>query len=315
MAKIIVTGGAGFIGSHVCEHLLARGDSVACVDNLNDYYNQSIKEKNIETCRESKNFTFHEADIRDKENLEGIFEKEQPAKVVHLAARAGVRPSIEQPLLYEEVNVGGTLNLLEICKDSEIENFVFGSSSSVYGSSEQTPFREDGPTMPVSPYGVTKRSGEFFCQTYNHLYNIPISCLRFFTVYGPRGRPDMAIHKFTKSIKEGATVEMYGDGTSERDYTYISDIVSGVLSALDKKLGFEIINLGNSKSIRLQQLISVVEDAVGKKAEIKELPMQLGDVKRTCADISKAKKLLGYEPKVDIRQGIENFVNWYTTKR
>ncbi|MEA3229356.1 MAG: GDP-mannose 4,6-dehydratase [archaeon] len=312
MAKILVTGGAGFIGSHVCDALLRRGDHVACIDNFNDYYDPERKKSNIADAVEDKNFTLFEADILDIAKIREIFDEAQPDKVIHLAARAGVRPSILDPQLYADVNIKGTINLLEVCREFSVKNFVFGSSSSVYGGNENIPFSEkDDVSNPISPYAATKRAGELICHTYHHLYGLNVSCLRFFTVYGPRGRPDMAPFLFTKAIMDGDEINRFGDGTTKRDYTYISDIVSGVLSALDADYAYEIFNLGNSKTVVLKDLIATIEDAVGKKAKIVQRPMQPGDVTITYADISKSRELLGFEPKVSVEEGIRKFVEWY----
>ncbi|MBW2990325.1 GDP-mannose 4,6-dehydratase [Candidatus Woesearchaeota archaeon] len=310
--KILLTGCAGFIGSHVSEALLERGDSVIGVDNINDYYDVKIKKGNLEILKNHDNFTFYKEDIRNYEDLKKIFEKEKPEKVVHIAARAGVRPSIEQPLLYEEVNVKGTTNLLDLAKEHKVKSFVFASSSSVYGNQEKIPFSEtDKVDNPISPYAATKKSAELLCRKYHDLYNMKITCLRFFTVYGPRGRPDMAPYKFTKLIMEGKPVPRYGNGTTKRDYTYITDIVKGVVSAIDKELEFEIINLGNNKPVVLNDFIKVIEQATGKKAIIEEQPMQPGDVNITYADIAKAEHLLGYKPETSIEEGMKKFVEWY----
>jgi UDP-glucuronate 4-epimerase len=261
---------------------------------------------------EDQNFTFYRADIREKSEIENILKNNEIDTIIHLAARAGVRPSIQDPLLYQDVNVRGTMNLLELSKEYDIKNFVFGSSSSVYGINEKIPFGEDDPVdKAISPYAATKKACETFCYTYHHLYGIPITSLRFFTVYGPRQRPEMAIHKFTRSINEGKVIEMFGNGKSRRDYTYISDIVNGIMAAVDKKLGYEIINLGNSNVVELRYLIQLIEENLGKSAIIKKRPDQPGDVPVTFADISKAQRLLGYEPEVRIEEGIENFVHWY----
>lgn len=309
---IIITGCAGFIGSHVVDKLLGMGKNVLGIDNFDPFYDQSIKMKNIDHNLDSENFTFYRADIREKARMEKIFNNNEIDTLIHLAARAGVRPSIQDPLLYQDVNIRGTMNLLEISREHGIKNFIFGSSSSVYGINEKIPFGEDDPVdKAISPYAATKKACETFCYTYHHLYGIPITSLRFFTVYGPRQRPEMAIHKFTRSIDEGKVIEMYGDGKSRRDYTYISDIVDGIISAVDKKPGYEIINLGNSNVVELRYLIQLIEENLGKSALIKKMPDQPGDVPITYADISKAKRLLGYEPEVRIEQGIENFVNWY----
>lgn len=310
--KILVTGGAGFIGSHVCDALLAKGHSVICIDNFNDYYSPKTKEDNIGQNLDNLNFKLYRKDITYIDEMREIFQKESFDKVVHIAARAGVRPSIKDPLLYEETNIKGTLNLLELCKDFGIKHFIFASSSSVYGKNKKVPFSEsDNVDKPISPYAATKKAGELMCYTYHHLYGINITCLRFFTVYGPRGRPDMAPYKFTKLIDEGKPIERYGDGTSKRDYTYIKDIVSGVLAAVDKEFGYEIINLGNSQTVMLNDFISVIEKCLGKKAEIIEKPMPAGDVPVTYADISKAKKILGYNPTTSIDEGIKEFIDWY----
>jgi UDP-glucuronate 4-epimerase len=308
----LVTGCAGFIGSHVVDRLLLMGKNVVGIDNFDPFYDQSIKMKNMEHNLEDKNFTFYRADIREKSEMEKILKTDDIDTIIHLAARAGVRPSIQDPLLYQDVNVRGTMNLLELSKEYNIKNFVFGSSSSVYGINEKIPFGEDDPVdKAISPYAATKKACETFCYTYHHLYGIPITSLRFFTVYGPRQRPEMAIHKFTRSINEGKVIEMYGDGKSRRDYTYISDIVNGIIAAADKKLGYEIINLGNSNVVELRYLIQLIEENLGKSAIIKKMPDQPGDVPVTFADISKAQKLLGYEPGVRIEEGIENFIHWY----
>jgi len=309
---VLVTGGAGFIGSHLCDRLLERGEEVVCFDNFDPYYDVGMKDANVGRNLENGRFRLVRGDVRDPSDLEVVFQSSEITKVVHLAAKAGVRPSIERPLLYEEVNVRGTLNLLEAARKNGVKNFVFGSSSSVYGVNEKTPFSEDDPLESIiSPYAASKASGEAFCQTYSHLYGIPITCLRFFTVYGPRGRPDMAIFKFTKKIVEGERIEVYGDGSSMRDYTYVDDIVDGVVSALDKNFLFEIINLGDSRTVKLSRLISLIESGLGRNAEITRMPDQPGDVPVTYADIGKAGKLLGYEPKVTIEEGIKEFVAWY----
>lgn len=309
---IIITGCAGFIGSHVVDKLLCIGKNVVGIDNFDPFYDQSIKMKNIEHNLDNENFTFYKADIREKAEMEKIFDKYDIDTLIHLAARAGVRPSIQDPLLYEDVNIRGTINLLELSKEHYVKNFIFGSSSSVYGINEKIPFEEDDIVdKTISPYAATKKTCEIFCYTYHHLYEVPITSLRFFTVYGPRQRPEMAIHKFTRLIDQGKLIEMYGDGKSRRDYTYISDIVDGIMAAIDKKLKYEIINLGNSNVVELRYLIQLIEENLGKSARIKKLPDQPGDVPVTYADISRAHKLLGYEPQVRIEEGIENFVKWY----
>lgn len=314
--RILVTGCAGFIGSHVAEALLKRGDFVIGVDNLNDYYNVKFKKENLEILKKYPGFVFYKADICDYKGLKKIFEKEMPDKVVHLAARAGVRPSIENPFIYEETNIKGTLNLLELAKQAKVKSFVFASSSSVYGNQKKIPFSEtDNVDNPISPYAASKKAGELLCHTYHHLYNIKVTCLRFFTVYGPRGRPDMAPYMFVQNVAGGIPIKKFGDGKSKRDYTFIADIAKGVLAALDKELEFEIINLGNNKPVELNKFISIVEGLAGKKAIINSLPMQSGDVDITYADIKKARKLLGYDPKTSFEDGMKQFVEWYKENR
>ncbi len=307
--SVLVTGGAGFIGSHVCERLLSLGEEVVCVDDLNDFYRPEVKKKNLGLLEGGK-FKFIKADIRDSSATEKAFDGID--SVMHLAARGGIQPSLRNPLLYEEVNVKGTLNLLELCRKYDVDNFVFGSSSSVYGVNSKVPFSEDDRIdKPVSPYAASKIAGESLCHVYSQLYGINVSCLRFFTVYGPRGRPDMAVYKFTKLIDEGKPIQVYGDGTSGRDYTYVSDIVDGLMNAWRKKFRYEVLNLGDSNPVALNNLISLIEKAVGRKAVIEARPSQLGDVPITYADISKARKLLGYKPEVEIEEGIPKFVSWY----
>ena len=308
--NVLVTGGAGFIGSNLCERLLAEKHRVVCVDNFDNYYSPEIKRKNISGF--SNGFVFYEADIRDTAALAGIFEKEKIDVVVHLAGKVGVRASLSIPKEYVEVNVVGTLNLLELSKEFKVKKFVFGSSSSVYGNNLKVPFSErDSADCPISTYAATKRAAELLCRAYHRLHGLPVVCFRFFTVYGPRGRPDMAIYKFTKLISEGRPVDRYGDGTSKRDYTFVSDVVDGITASLKKDFGFEIINLGDSNVVELNYLISLIENAVGKKAVISQKQLQPGDVDITYADISKAGKLLGYSPKVKIEEGIKKFVMWY----
>ncbi|MFH1586616.1 MAG: GDP-mannose 4,6-dehydratase [Candidatus Diapherotrites archaeon] len=314
MEKILVTGGAGFIGSTLCEKLLDSGKAIICLDNFNDYYSPEIKRNNLSNCLENENFKLIKADIREKEKLSEIFAGEEFDKVVHLAALAGVRYSIDKPQLFEDVNVKGTLNLLELAKDKNLKNFVFASSSSVYGVSKKIPFKEDDSGNPISPYGKTKQSGEKLCREYSEKHGMNISCLRFFTVYGPRQRPDMAIHKFTDLIENGKEIPLFGDGKSQRDYTYIDDIVAGIAAAVDKEFKFEIFNLGNSKTVELNYLVSLIEKELGKKAKINRLPNQEGDVPITYADISKSREMLGFNPKTPIEEGIVKFVEWYMGK-
>ncbi|AEH45085.1 NAD-dependent epimerase/dehydratase [Thermodesulfatator indicus DSM 15286] len=312
MEAILITGGAGFIGSHLVDNLLARGEKVVVVDDFNDYYSPKIKWKNIEQALKNHNFHLEQGDIRDFPFLERVFKRYPIKCVVHLAARAGVRPSVEDPILYEEVNGVGTTNLLELARRFEVPKFVYGSSSSVYGYTDQVPFKEDAcADQPVSPYAATKRANELMCHAYHHLFGLKVVCLRFFTVYGPRQRPEMAIHKFTRLIDEGKEIPVYGDGSSKRDYTYIDDIIQGVVAAIDKDFDYEIFNLGESQVTDLLTLIRLIEENLGKPAKIKFLPFQAGDVPITYADISKAKKILGYNPQVPIEEGIKRFISWY----
>jgi UDP-glucuronate 4-epimerase len=316
--QVLVTGGAGFIGSHLCQRLISEGHNVVGLDNLDAFYDPAIKRGNLEEIKATEGsgeFQFVEGDIRDTVLLEDLFRRSSFDLIIHLAARAGVRPSIEQPSLYNEVNVTGTLNLLEACRGFGVKDFVFGSSSSVYGTNSKIPFaEEDRLEAMISPYAVTKRIGELFCYTYHHLYDLNISCLRFFTVYGPRQRPEMAIHKFARLIMQGERVPLYGDGTSQRDYTYIDDIIDGIMGAVWSLKGYAIFNLGESQTIPLRELVVFIEKALGKKAEIEELPEQPGDVPITYADISKARRLLGYDPQVEIEEGVERFVRWFREK-
>jgi UDP-glucuronate 4-epimerase len=307
--EILITGAAGFIGSHVGEALLARGDRVTVLDNFNDFYDPAIKRSNLAALPAATVVT---GDIRDRALVTRLFDAGRFDAVIHLAAMAGVRPSILDPLHYEDVNVRGTLHLLEELKKRPKTRFVFASSSSVYGDRANTPFREeDDIHHPVSPYAGTKRAGELHCWTYHHLYGIPTSCLRFFTVYGPRQRPEMAIHKFVKATLEGRPIPFFGDGTTRRDYTYVDDIVDGVVRALDNCAGYEIYNLGESATTSLQELVGIVGEACGKTPILDKQPMQPGDVLVTYADITKARTKLGYDPHTTVRDGIERFVRWY----
>jgi UDP-glucuronate 4-epimerase len=309
-----VTGGAGFIGSHLVDKLLAEGNwDVTVVDDLNDFYSPAVKRSNIAGHLLDDNYKFVECDIRDADDLKTVFDEGDFQAVVHLAARAGVRPSLKEPLLYVETNINGTANLLELAKNFGVRQFVFGSSSSVYGVNSKVPFAEDDPIVhPISPYAATKASGELLCHTYSHLYDIRTVCLRFFTVYGARQRPDLAIHKFTKLIMQGKPIQVFGDGSTRRDYTYIEDIIQGVRSAIDYEAAkHEIFNLGESETTELRRLIELIETSLGLKAIIDRQPMQPGDVPITYADISKAKDLLGYDPQIKIENGIPKFVEWY----
>ena len=317
METILITGAAGFIGSHACAKLLEAGYHVVGVDNLNDYYDIRVKEQNRGRLAKYPSFVFHHVDILNAGALERIFAAEKPVRVVHLAARAGVRPSLANPHLYADVNIKGTLNLLELACRHGVKRFVFGSSSSVYGLNTKVPFLEDDDvTDQVSQYGVSKRSGELYCAVFHHLYGLSIACLRFFTVYGPAGRPDMAPYKFTKLISRNEPLELFGDGTSQRDYTYVDDIVQGITAAVaHPAIGFEIINLGDSRPVPLHAFLSIVEQAVGKKAAIIKKPFQQGDVPMTFADIQKARALLGYEPRVSLEHGMKEFVAWFNRQK
>ncbi|HEY3662703.1 MAG TPA: GDP-mannose 4,6-dehydratase [Chthoniobacterales bacterium] len=313
--KILVTGGAGFIGSHLVEKLLAEGHEVAVLDDFNDFYDPEIKRGNIAAV--AGRITVHHADLRDARAVNSVFHDGNFEAVIHLAARAGVRPSIGHPQLYYDTNVNGTLHLLEAARAVGIERFIFASSSSVYGLAKTVPFSEDlHLTQTVSPYAATKIAGEFLCSTYSHLYKMRIVALRFFTVYGPRQRPDLAIHQFTRRIWNGQPIDQFGDGTTRRDYTYIDDILQGVMASLGYEGPlFDIFNLGESETIQLKDLISGIEQALGKKAKINVLPEQPGDVPLTCADISKARRLLGYQPTTPLRVGLPLFVEWFHQTR
>lgn len=316
--RILLTGGAGFIGSHAAEALLRRGAVLSIVDNLDHFYSSAWKKKNLDDVRSAGNFEFFERDICDLETMRETFAATRPDILVHLAARAGVRPSIEQPRLYEQVNVAGTVNLLELCREFQVGKIVFGSSSSVYGVSSHAPFSEEQHDLrPISPYAATKLAGESFCYTYAHLYGLPAICLRFFTVFGPRQRPDLAIHKFVALLEKGEPLPIFGDGETGRDYTFVDDIVAGVLAAIEytppavNGAPFEIFNLGNSHPVKLNELLASLEKVTGKKAIRERKDEQPGDVPLTWADISKAGKLLGYRPKTGLEDGLKKFVAWY----
>ncbi|HJT80729.1 MAG TPA: SDR family NAD(P)-dependent oxidoreductase [Chthoniobacterales bacterium] len=308
---ILVTGGAGFIGSHLVERLVAQGHKVAVLDDFIDFYDPEIKRKNISAV--ARDISVHQVDLRDSGAVRTLFHREKFDAIFHLAARAGVRPSIAQPQLYYDTNVAGTLHLLEAARTTGTERFVFASSSSVYGVCKQVPFSEEFHlTQTISPYASTKIAGEFLCSTYSHLYKMKIVALRYFTVYGARQRPDLAIHQFTRRIHAGQPIDQFGDGTTRRDYTYIDDIIDGTVAALKYQgAPFDIFNLGENETIQLKDLIAAIEDALGKKAKINRLPEQPGDVPLTCADISKAKKLLGYNPSTPFAVGLPRFVEWF----
>jgi UDP-glucuronate 4-epimerase len=318
--RVVLTGGAGFIGSHLAEALLRLGCQLTIVDKLDEFYSPAWKQANLDEIRRVGEFQFFPADICDVVQIREILSKARPDLIIHLAARAGVRPSIEQPHLYERVNIAGTLTLLDLCRELKIPQFIFGSSSSVYGASSHAPFSEEEIALrPISPYAATKLAGESLAYTYAHLFGLSVVCLRFFTVYGPRQRPDLAIHKFTALIEAGKPIPIFGDGSTGRDYTYIHDIVAGVLAAMDYEVGFdsrvpfEIFNLGNSHPVMLRQLVELLEEATGKKAIVEQKPVQSGDVPLTWAEISKAGRLLGYQPRTQLTDGLQQFVAWYRT--
>jgi UDP-glucuronate 4-epimerase len=314
MPTVVVTGAAGFIGSHLCERLLSGGWQVIGFDNFDSFYAPEVKRRNLTACLANKAFRLVEGDIRDASKVNsacggGI------DLIVHLAARAGVRPSIEDPLLYQDVNVTGTCVMLEAARQYKIKRFVFASSSSVYGNNLKVPFSEtDNVDHPISPYAASKKAGELLCYSYHHLFGIDMTCLRFFTVYGARQRPDLAIHKFTRLIDSGKPIQMFGDGSMMRDHTYIDDILSGVLAAIERCKGYKIYNLGEAEPVSLRDLISSIEQAVGKKAVIERLPLQPGDVDKTFADISRARAELGYAPSTSIKEGLTKFVQWYRAR-
>lgn len=309
--RILVTGGAGFIGSHLVERLLREGHEVAILDDFNDFYDPEIKCENIAAFGNS--VPVHHVDLRENGAVRDIFRGQKYQVIFHLAARAGVRPSIQHPQLYFDTNVHGTLHLLEAARMTGVERFIFASSSSVYGISKTVPFREDlHLTQTISPYAASKIAGEFLCSTYSHLYQMRIVALRFFTVYGPRQRPDLAIHQFTRRICKGEPIQQFGDGTTRRDYTYIDDVIQGTIAAMNYRGPlYDVFNLGESETIELKDLIAAIEQALGKKASIHRLPEQPGDVPLTCADISKARELLGYKPTTRISDGLPKFVSWF----
>ncbi|PYQ56466.1 MAG: epimerase [Acidobacteria bacterium] len=314
-SHILVTGGAGFIGSHLTRRLLARGDRVTAFDDFNDYYDPARKWENVNLIVEGPHadrYCLIEGDIRDAAAVDRLFAEGKFDAVIHLAARAGVRPSLQEPILYEDVNCIGTLRLLEAARRHGPDLFLFGSSSSVYGINEKVPFAEDDPVdQPISPYATTKRAGELLCYNYHHLYGFRTACLRFFTVYGPGQRPEMAIHKLTDLMARGKALPLYGDGSSRRDYTYVDDIVDGLIATLELKPGFEILNLGGADTTSLRDLVHWIAEELAVEPRIDYLPAQPGDVPITYADVSKAARLLGYAPKVPIREGLRRFVSWY----
>lgn len=316
MKTYFITGGAGFIGSSLTERLLKEENKVIVIDNFCDFYDIKIKENNVKELLQNENFKLYRGDIRDREVLRKIFDENNIDIVMHLAAMAGVRPSIENPILYQEVNCMGTQNILEEMNVHNVKNLVMASSSSVYGNCKEVPFREDMVVdFAISPYAATKKANEVMTHVYHKLFDMNVIMLRFFTVYGPKQRPDLAINKFTRMMLNNEEIPMFGDGTTSRDYTYIDDIVDGIIKSCEYSMNnnnvYEILNLGNSSPVSLKEMINTIGEALGIDPKIKQLPMQPGDVDRTYADISKAKKLIGYEPKVSFNQGIENFVKWY----
>jgi len=316
--RVVVTGAAGFIGSHLVERLLADGYSVWGMDNFDPFYPRSIKEANLGVANAHTEFRFAEGDLRDPAFLADLFGEASPGAVIHLAARAGVRPSIEQPEAYHDINVMGTVHLLEAMRKAGTNRLLFGSSSSVYGSrDDQRPFKEDeGADLPVSPYAATKRAGELLCHTYYHLYGLSCYCLRFFTVYGPRQRPDLAIHKFTRMLFNGEPLTVYGDGGAMRDYTYVDDTVDGVVRALrlsedGSDPAFQVLNLGAGRTVSVNELVRLLVETTGVEPNIVNLPPQPGDVPRTWADIGRARELLGFDPQFPVEEGLKRFVQWY----
>src|SRR5438093_4423066 len=309
--RVLVTGGAGFIGSHLVEKLLAGSHDVVVLDDFNDFYDPQIKHKNIAGF--ARDVTVYHVDLRDGESVRNLFHREKVNAIAHLAARAGVRPSIQYPRLYYDTNVIGTLHLLEAARVTGVERFIFASSSSVYGAAKKIPFSEDeNLSQTFSPYAATKVAGEFLCSTYSHLYNLRVVALRYFTVYGPRQRPDLAIHQFTRRIYAGQPIAPFGDGSTRRDYTYIDDVIQGTMAALQYEGSlFDIFNLGENDTIQLKDLIAAIENALGKKAKINQLPEQPGDMPLTCADISKARKLLDYKPTTRLSDGLPRFIEWF----
>lgn len=310
-SRVLVTGCAGFIGSNLVDHLLTAGYTVVGIDNFNNYYDPAIKRKNISSAIKSSNFKLYEGDILNFSFLSQVFKKEKLEKVVHLAAKAGVRPSLKNPYLYGQVNVLGTVNLLNVSVGNNISQFIYGSSSSIYGQSKKLPFAEDDICQSiVSPYGSSKRAAEFFVESFHHSFGLHSTVLRFFTVYGERGRPDMAPALFTQSILKGKTISQFGNGSTSRDYTYIGDIIRGITSALEHDFDFEVINLGNSHPVKLTDFISTIEQIVGTRAKVEKSRMQMGDVNKTWANIARANKLLGWKPQVELADGLRRYFKW-----
>jgi UDP-glucuronate 4-epimerase len=310
--RVLITGGAGFIGSHLTDRLLAEGREVTSLDAFDDFYDPTIKRRNLRSALKSPRFTLVEGDIRDEKKVGDLLSGRKPQVVVHLAAQPGVRLSIEKPVLTQDINVRGTSVILEACRRAQIDRFVFASSSSVYGNNEKVPFHEnDRVDHPISPYAATKKAGELIGHTYHHVYGMHFWGLRFFTVFGPRQRPDMAIHKFTRLIDRGETVPQFGDGSSRRDYTFIDDIADALVACVDKAEGYQVLNLGESRTTTLAELVELIGAALGKKPNVKIFPFQAGDVKQTWADVSRARELIGYRPRFPVPEGIRLFIDWY----
>jgi len=314
--RILITGGAGFIAYHLAAALLKKGEAITLLDNFNSFYDPAIKRRNVRDLQRLGPAPIYEVDILDRENLGRVFSETRPEAVVHLAAWAGVRPSLEKPELYSSVNVTGTVHLLEMAREFAVQCFVFGSSSSVYGGSTQVPFAEDNPVdRPVSPYAATKRAGELLCHTYSHNFGMNITCLRFFTVYGPRQRPEMAIHKFARLMSDQKEIPIFGSGNSRRDYTSVEDIVAGILAAIEANPRFEILNLGESQTISLIEMVRQLEEALGEKALLRFMPDQPGDMEITYANIDRARRILGYNPQRPFKEGIRLFADWFKGSR
>jgi UDP-glucuronate 4-epimerase len=310
--RVLITGGAGFIGSHLTDRLLAEGRDVVCYDSFDDFYDPAIKRRNLRAAARSPRFRLIEGDIRDAQAVDRALDSVKPGAIVHLAARPGVRPSIERPVLTQDVNVNGTTVLLEAARAAGIDRFVFASSSSVYGNNEKVPFAEDDfVDHPVSPYAASKKAGELIGHTYHHVHGMHFWGLRFFTVYGPRQRPEMAIHKFARLIDRGEEIPQYGDGSSRRDYTYIDDIADALVACVDRVEGYQVLNLGEAQTTTLAELVALLSEALGKPARVKVLPFQPGDVEQTWADVSRARRLIGYETRFPVREGIRRFVEWF----
>ncbi len=313
--KALVTGGAGFIGSHLVSRLLDLGHQVVCIDNFDDYYAPRTKRQNLAPALRCTNFRLVEGDIQDRPLVQQLL-SERYDVLIHLAGRAGVRPSLKRPEQYAQVNIEGTLNLLDASRNGHIGHFVFGSSSSVYGLSQNIPYREDDRHLqPASPYGASKLAAEVFCETFHRLYDLPLTCLRFFTVYGPSQRPDMAIHRFARLIQAGMPVPMYGDGTTRRDYTYVDDIIDGIVRAINRPRGYQVYNLGAGEPIALRDLITTMERALGKEARVVQHPAQAGDVPITFASIERAMRDLGYTPRTKVDEGVRHFVEWFRAQQ